>query len=188
MVVLEHDAVVQAQPVVQPAAANHGVLFQHAQARCGFTRVNQAGLGAGDLSVVARGFGGNAAQALCDVERCALCRHDAARRAGHCQQSCAFFHLVTVFDKARDFELRVVFAKHPGRHIDAGHMHRLARIHVKGAYGVLVNHQLGRQVAVADVLCQPEVNQFLGLEHVIHIDPLNQSMNCATSIANKSFM
>ena len=188
MVVLEHDAVVQAQPVVQPAAANNGVLFQHAQAGRGFARINQAGFGAGDFSVVACGFGGNAAQALRDVERGALCRQNAARRAGHGQQPCAFFHFVTVFDEARDFELRVVLAKHPGRHINAGHMHGLTRIHVKGAHGVLVNHQLGRQVAVADVLCQPEVNQFLGLEHVIHIDPLNQSMNCATSIANKSFM
>ena len=188
VVVLEHDAVVQTQPVVQPAAAHHCVLFQHAQAGCGLARVDQAGLGTGDFSVVARGFGGNAAQALGDVERGALCRQNAARRAGHGQQPCAFFHFVAVFDKARDFELRVVLAKHPGRHVNAGHMHGLTRVHVKGAHGVLVNHQLGCQVAVAYVLCQPELNQFLGLEHVIHIDPLNQSMNCATSIANKIFM
>jgi hypothetical protein len=59
---------------------------------------------------------------------------------------------------------------------------------VKGANGVLVNHQMGRQVAVADILCQPEINQFFGLEYVIHIDPLNQLKNCATSKANKNFM
>ena len=168
MVVFEHDAVVQAQPVVQPTAANNGVLFQHAQAGCGLARVNQAGFSAGNFSAIARGFGGNAAQALADVERGALCGQDAARRAGHGQQSRAFFNFVTVFDKTRDLELRVVFAKHTCRHIDAGHMHRLTRIHVKGTDRVFVNHQLGRQVAVADILCQPEINQFFGLKYVVH--------------------
>ena len=78
VVVLDHHAAIEPEPVIGAAAAHHGVLLQHAQAGRGLAGVDQPGARAGDFLDVLRGLGGDAGEMLHDVERGAL------RRSARC--------------------------------------------------------------------------------------------------------
>ncbi|MNT27210.1 hypothetical protein D3C72_1628310 [compost metagenome] len=179
MVVLDHHAVVQAQPVVQAAAAGHRMLFQRAQARRGLAAVDQARLGMGNGLGIGCRMVGDAAQTLHDVQRGALGRQDAACIAAHVKQHRAFFNLVAVGDAHIDRQRRIVAREDACRHVDAGDKHRLAGVHAEGAGLSRFNHGLDGQVADADVFGQPEVDQLVGGENVVHEGLLNGG--CGTS-------
>ena len=73
-----------------------------------------------------------------------------------------------VLDPDIDGQPGVVAAEHVGGDFDAGDVHGLARVHVEMGLGVRVDHQLDGQVAIADVLLEPEVDQALDGKPVIH--------------------
>ena len=79
MVVLDQHAVAKIEAMVEAAAAGHGVFVEHAQSGHGFARVENAGLGAGNLVHVLAGGGGDAAHALQHVQDHPLAGEQRAR-------------------------------------------------------------------------------------------------------------
>ena len=82
VVVLDQQAVIEAHAMVQPAAATDGVLFQQAVAGGGFAGVIDAGSCALDGIDEATGLGGDAGEALDEIEDDALSGKQRTERAG----------------------------------------------------------------------------------------------------------
>ena len=78
VVVFDHGAVVEADAVVGAAAVEDGLFFEESEAGGGFAGVEDAGLGAGDEFDVGGGEGGDAAEALEEVEGGAFGGEDGA--------------------------------------------------------------------------------------------------------------
>ncbi|MNS68368.1 hypothetical protein D3C72_1016480 [compost metagenome] len=154
--------------MVEAAAARDGVLLQRAQARRGLAAVDQACLGMGDCRGIGRGVIRDAAQALHDVQRGALGSQHAACVAAHVEQHGAFFHLVAIGDAHIQGQRRVVAGEDARGDVDAGDQHGLAGIHAERAGFTWLDHRMDRQVADANVLGQPEIDQFVGGKDVIH--------------------
>jgi hypothetical protein len=144
------------------------VLLQHAQARRGLARVDQLRLGAGDGVDEARGFGGDGGEMLDHVERRAFDREHALRPAGDRHQLGLGREALPVRGGDVDLDRRIVAAKTGGCDLDAGQREGLARVHVKGAACLGVDHGERGEVAVPDVLGEPEIDQPADGEKVEH--------------------
>ena len=83
VVVLDHGPVGEAHPVVEAAAAAHGVLLQRAPAGQRLAGVEHPGAGALEGVHPGGGGGGHAGEVAGEVERGALGGEQAAGRAGH---------------------------------------------------------------------------------------------------------
>lgn len=81
VVILQHDAVEEAEAVVPGAAAGDGVFLEHAVARGGFARIEQSGAAGAEGCDVGGGGGGDAGKALEKIEGDALGGEKGARVA-----------------------------------------------------------------------------------------------------------
>ena len=96
----------------------------------------------------------------------------AAGGAGNREQLGARRDALAVLDRHLDREGRIVVPKYHGGDLDAGHRHRLACVHPECAIGIRVDHDLAGQVAGADVLGEPEVDQPVDQIWIKHRAPL----------------
>ena len=111
MVVLDEHCVVQAEAVIEAAAAAHGVFLQQAQAGRGLAGTDDARLGAGDCIGQSACLRGDAREAADEVQRHALPRQDAARRSLQRGQGRAGLRVGTVPRVEAEFESGVEQAK-----------------------------------------------------------------------------
>ena len=88
VVVLDQDRVVEAEAVVEAAAAAHGVFLQRAQARRGLARAADARVGACGAAHVIGRQRGDAGQAADEIQRGALADEHGARRARRSSAAC----------------------------------------------------------------------------------------------------
>jgi hypothetical protein len=102
VVVLEHDAVEETEAVIPATAAGHGVFFQHAPAGRGLARIQEAGAGFAEGVGVAAGLGGDAAEALEEIEGYAFGREEDAGIAAEGGEDGAFFEKRAVFGAELD--------------------------------------------------------------------------------------
>ena len=86
MVVFDEHPVVEAGPVVAGAAQAHGVFLQGPPARGGLAGVHQGRFGAGDQAHHLPGKGGDAGEALEEIEGGALAGEDGGHRPGEAGQ------------------------------------------------------------------------------------------------------
>src|SRR5947209_1033072 len=96
MIVLEQDAVVQANPMVVAAAATNGVLFEQSPAWCCLARVEYLRGQAGDRFHIGARQRGDSAQPLHEVKGRPLTGQDTPHRAGHDRQPSSWLQNVTV--------------------------------------------------------------------------------------------
>ena len=148
--------------VIGAATTDHRVLFQHTQARCSLTGIDQLGLGAGDGCDKSRRLGGNAGHVLHDVKSRSLGGEQAARGTGYNHKAGALDDLVSVLGGQGHFNPRIVVAKYGGADFETGHGLRLAGVHLELGPCVGVDHGLDREVAGANILGEPQIDQAAG--------------------------
>jgi len=120
VVVLDQEAVVQAETMVDAAAATHGVFLQRAQAGDGLARVEDFALRTGDgIDETAR-LRGHARQLLEEVQRAALRRENRPGRAADFEHGVAGLERRAVLLERGEYERRILFAKNQLRHGHAG--------------------------------------------------------------------
>ena len=168
VIVLDHHAAVETEAMIGAAAAGHRMLLQHAQAGRGLAGVDQLRPGALDGVHPARGLGGDAGEVLDDIERSALDGEQAARRAGHGQQRRLRRAARAVLGLDLDLDVGVVAPEAGGGNVDASQRQILPRIHVEGGLGVRLDHRQRGEVAVADVLFEPEIDQAIDGVEIQH--------------------
>src|SRR5579875_2386041 len=81
MVVLDKNAIAEAEAVVMASAQAHSLFFEGPQPRGGLTRIENAHAGAGHGSNAARGQGGDAGEVAEEVEGHTLGTQESARRS-----------------------------------------------------------------------------------------------------------
>jgi len=106
---------------------------------------------------------------LQDVQRGALGRQHAARRAGDPHQHLALGGTRAVFHQQFDLALRHIAGEYRAGHIDAGDHHGVARVDGELGGGVLGDDDLGGEVAKADVFHQRAFDEGLDLQAVYHL-------------------
>ena len=114
VIVLEQDHVEETYAVVHSASDAHGLFLQHAHARRGLARVEDARLSArvDESLLVAVGHGGYAAHALADVEHEALGGEEALLASAYREHDVAWAHVVAVVHVHGHFQVRVEAAEH----------------------------------------------------------------------------
>ena len=90
MVFLDQDAVVEPGSVVDAAADTHGVFFQLPHAGGGLAGIDDTRPGSGHRRDIARGEGGDAAQALEQVQGHPFAHQQFGRTAAYRGDQCAF--------------------------------------------------------------------------------------------------
>ena len=153
VVLFDEDAVEQADAVVAPAAAAHGVLLREPQPRNGLARVEERAACAGELLDVAARRGRRGGQRLQEVESGALAGEQRARRAVGLEQQRAGRQPLAVDGVPAQAELWVELAEHRIRERGAAQHRRLARDDARAA-ACASRHELRREVAAAEVLGQ----------------------------------
>src|SRR5581483_9513701 len=113
VVVLDEDAIGEADAVVVPAALADGVLLQEPPAGGGLARVEDLAAAAGDIDVAARQRG-DAAEPLQEVQGRALRGQDRAHRPGERGQAGAGRDGGAVGDRRRDGDVRIDRLEHEG--------------------------------------------------------------------------
>ena len=162
VVVLDHGAVVEAHAVVGAAAIGNGLFFEQSVARGGFAGVEDGGGSVADELDVVRGEGGDAAEALEEVEGGAFCGEDGAGGAFDGHQDGTGSHEATVFDEDAYGEGGIDFFKDPGGYGDTGN-HALGADGDKGAHDAVGrDEELRGEIAGADVLGESEVDERFG--------------------------
>lgn len=96
MIVFDEHHVEQAEAVINAAAASDGIFFQSTQAGSGFARVKNLRVGALDGIHELRSQGGDAGEALNEIEGDAFGAQDGTRIAGNAQQVLAGFGVVAI--------------------------------------------------------------------------------------------
>src|SRR3989338_8433635 len=159
VVFFDEPGVKQAEAVVRAAADAHGVALEQAQAGSGLAGVAQLrfrSLQAGD---VAAGEGGDAAQALQEVERGALAAQERAGVAPHLGQHAAA-HELAFFDQGAEAQLRVEQLEQPLHHRQARHHHHLLGEESASGLDRRGHGRVGGQVAGAQVFGQGALEDF----------------------------
>jgi len=105
------------------------------------------------------------------VQRGALGREQAARRAGNARQHLALDRARAVLDQQFNLALGHIAVEHGAGDVDAGDHHRVARVDGELGGGVLGDHQFGGEVTKADVLHQRAFDKSLDLQTINHCFP-----------------
>ncbi len=147
VVVLEHDAVEEAEAVIPAATAGDGVFFQHAPAGGGLARIEKAGAGLAEGGGVAAGLRGDAGEALEEVEGDAFGGEEDAGIAGEGGEDGAFFEERTVFGTELSGGAAAVDREDEREEREAAGDERLAGDEVGGALARCRLETVGRAVA-----------------------------------------
>ena len=143
VIVLDQHRVVEAEAVIEAAAAAHGVFLQRAQPGRGLARADDARLGVGDARDERRGRGGDARQVAEEIERGAFGAENGARIARDRHQLGAGRDRRAVARVRRDLDLRRQPAERRLDQRQAGDHAGLARDH-DGAAARILRHRRGR--------------------------------------------
>ncbi|MCY1412629.1 hypothetical protein D9M71_280410 [compost metagenome] len=161
VVFLDEEGIVEADAVVVAAAAGHGVFLRQAQAGQGLAGVEEFHLGAFHQFHVVADAGGDARQALEEVQRAALAAEQGAGRAFEVEEGLVGLGAIAVLHLPFHLHARVELAEylvHPGRAADDG---RFAGDHAGAGLAVL-GDELGGDVTAADVFL--EGGTYVGLD------------------------
>ena len=159
MVVLDHQLVMQANPMVPATAAGHGVFFQRAPAGGCLPCVKNLRPGAGNLLDELRRERGHASQALDKVEGGAFRREQRSRWALHTKQRLAEPTLLAVENLDAKLHALIHLRKRGQGEIDPGHDQRLTGYHHGSCNRVLLHQGQGRRIAAADIFGQGGLDQ-----------------------------
>ncbi|MNF45227.1 hypothetical protein D3C84_263550 [compost metagenome] len=166
VVFLDQEGIVEADAVVVAAAAGHGVFLRQAQAGQGLAGVEQFHLGAFDQLDIVADTGGDAGQALEEVQRAALAAEQGAGRAFEVEERLVRFGALAVLNVPFNLHSWVELAEHfvhPGGAADDG---RFAGDHAGAGLAVL-GDELGGDVAAADVFA--EGSTYVGLDFGVQV-------------------
>ncbi len=158
VVVLDQDAVIQAHAMVQPTAADHGVLRQRSQAGNGLAGVENLDAAAGSFDELARPRG-DPRQVLQDIERGSFRGEDAGRRPGDRGHAFARLAEAAVGSPIKEFDRGIHRGEHFTRHVEACDHARHVRDDRPGHPGICRHDGSGRHVARTDVLSQGLAHQ-----------------------------
>ncbi len=154
MIILEHHHVVEADAVVGAAAASDGVLLEETHVGRRLAGVEELGIEALEHGDHTAGLGGDAGEALHEVQGCALGGEDGARRTLDGHHNLALEDSIPVVFQKIHSQIIINYLKHPFAHFGA----------TKDA--ILFGHHLGRAlgrgrdagergvVAIADILAE----------------------------------
>ncbi|CDN41104.1 hypothetical protein BN871_AB_01020 [Paenibacillus sp. P22] len=158
MVVLDHDGVVQAEAVIGAAADADGVLLQHPVARSRLAGVDQTSREPVQNVDEAACLGGDARQALHQVEREPLARQNAVRAAFHLGDDGSRRYPVAVLCMSREGKGWIDDRKDGLRDGQAGD--NPVFLDVDDGFHVAAsrNGRAGRHIPGADILGQPALN------------------------------
>ena len=168
VIVLEHHHVVEADTVVGAAAAGHGILLQQPHVGGRLAGVEQSGLQPVQHLHHAAGLGGDAGEALHEVERRALGGEDAAAVPLDGHQHIALGHVLDVVLEEGDFQRAVDQHEHPLAHFGAAEDALLLGHHLGSALGRRRDARQGGVVAVAHVLAQGRFYQLVKIRNLHH--------------------
>ena len=107
VIVLDENAVEQAESMVVSATATHGILFQQPPARQCLAGVENPRLQPGNRIDVAAGLRGDAAEVLKEVECCAFAGEDGTHRPAHPSQMTAGLHRSAIAQKRLEPDTRI---------------------------------------------------------------------------------
>ena len=107
MVVLDQDRIIQAEAMIGPAAASHGILFERPQARCGFAGVCDAGARPGYGVDEILGQGGDPAETAQQGHTGPLGREDCARVAADLGKRRPCRHDLAIVNQRRELHRRI---------------------------------------------------------------------------------
>ena len=107
MVILDQQHIEQPGAVILPATHAHSVFIQVAQAGSSLARVEDNGVGIAYCIHKAAGEGGDAAEALEEVEGHALAGQQATAIAAHLHQNLPLLHHLTILGRAAESQGRV---------------------------------------------------------------------------------
>ena len=151
VIVFDHDHVVKAGAVIGAAAGANGGFFEPAPAGGGFAGIEDAGGGVGDGVDGAAGLGGDAAEALEEVECGAFCGEDAAGWAGEGDDLGAWGEGCAVGEVGGDGDFGIEFAEDLGGGFGAGEDAMFAGDDVGGGGAVFGDEAGSGDVAWAEV-------------------------------------
>ena len=161
VIVFDHDHVVEAVAVVGAAACEDGGLFQSAPAGSGLAGIEQAaGGGAHGLDVVV-GEGGDAAEALEEIEGGAFAAEQGAGGAGDFHDGIAGQEGIAVFPQGLDAEVVVEKLEDGGGDGHAGEDAGLFGNDAGVAAGVCGDEELCGDIPVSNVFLQCHANEGL---------------------------
>ncbi|BAF58407.1 hypothetical protein PTH_0227 [Pelotomaculum thermopropionicum SI] len=170
VVVLDQHGIVKAEAVIVPAAHPDRVFFKHPEARRGFSGIHQAGLFPGNQFNQPRRPGGNAGQALQEIQGQALAGQDRPRPAGQFGQHLAALYPLAVAHQGPELNERVQAQKNPLRHRQPCHHSVLLGQYVTAGNGVRRHNAVGGKIAGAYILSQAALDQPVQLNLVqLHV-------------------
>ena len=144
VVVFDQHCVVQAEAMVRPSAAAHGVFLEHAQTGRRFTRVGHARVRSGDQGDEFARRGGDARKAAEKVQRRAFGGEDGACVPADLGNRLAGADGAPVFDQRGRFGRIVEQCKRQGGRADSGDDARFARDDAGPRDAPLRNDGVGR--------------------------------------------
>ncbi len=168
VVVFEHDHVVEAYAVVCAAAAVDGVFLKQAHVGGGLAGVEELGVESVEHAYHAVGLGGDAREALHEVESSAFGSEDGTGMSLDGHQDLALGDGVTIVLEEGHGEAVVHDFEHTFAHLGATEDAILFGHHLGGAAGRRGYAGEGGMVAVADVLAEGHFNQFVKVVNVHH--------------------
>ena len=136
MVVFYQHHIEEAEAMVEGAAAGDGIFFQPAPAGCGFARVEDTGVCWANGLDKTGGQGGDAREALDEIQGHPFGGEDRPGRAGDAQESLAGLHLLAVSCQALKPECRGKLTEGGFGQIQPGHYQRFAGPHPSGGGGI----------------------------------------------------
>ena len=160
MIILDQDTVGQAETMVITAADLHRVFFQEAQAGGGLAGIGDPHRTRLHLFDKAGGEGGNAGEALQEIERQPLGLQEIDNRTCHSEQEITRLNPGTIGHQICDHDGWILYPKDLGGHrFTAGHDKRLSGHNSGAAHLVGPEDRLRSQIAAPDILGQKGADQ-----------------------------
>lgn len=112
VIVFDHDSVIEPETMIDGAASEHGLFFDQAPAGRGFARVPDFDWVGFDRFDIASGHGGDAGEALEEVQRGALGGEDGAGATFDFDEGIAWLEGLAIGEQRPDAQAGVDFTKH----------------------------------------------------------------------------